>query len=176
MDKRGEFSDCVGRDYYIPDWYFTTDGMGWNWVVSMEDSTKCLYISESHDDMVMNDKYDIYHYEKGRMIYKRTDAGYWLHPSVREFGYLCGIYRTEDRLYRVDCAGNSYRLSIWNSNKTMADEPEKILTNGQETDKYILFTNDPYSYVVPLYRKGDGRDFNKIIIMRDGEIIEEKGV
>ena len=176
LDKRSEFSDCVGRDYYIPDWYFTTDGMGWNWVVSMEDSNKCLYISESHDDMVMNDKYDIYHYEKGRMIYKRTDAGYWLHPSVREFGYLCGIYRTEDRLYRVDSAGNSYRLSIWNSNKTMSDEPEMILYNGQETDNYIQFTSNSNIFIVPLYRKGQGNDFNKVILMKDGKITEEKEV
>ena len=176
LDKRSEFSDCVGRDYYIPDWYFTTDGMGWNWVVSMEDSNKCLYISESHDDMVMNDKYDIYHYEKGRMIYKRTDAGYCLHPSVREFGYLCGIYRTEDRLYRVDSAGNSYRLSIWNSNKTMSDEPEMILYNGQETDNYIQFTSNSNIFIVPLYRKGQGNDFNKVIVMKDGKITEEKEV
>ena len=84
------------------------------------------------------------------------DAGYWLHPSVREFVYLCGIYRTKDRLYRVDWVGNSHRLSIWKSNEYMVDKPEMILYNGQETDNYILFNNDSYSYIVPLYRKGEG--------------------
>lgn len=176
LDNRDEFSDRVGRDYYIPDWYFTTDGMGWNWVVSFDDRTQCLYVSESHDDMVMNDRYDVYHYEKGRMTYKRTDAGYWLHPSVREFSYLCGIYRIEGRLYRVDSTGNSYRLSIWNSNKTMSDEPEMILYNGQETDNYIQFTSDSNTFIVPLYRKGQGNDFDKVILMKDGEIIEENEI
>ena len=176
LDKHGDFSDRVGRDYYIPDWSINTNDMGWNWIVSMDDQTQCLYISSSNNDMVMNDRYDIYHYENGRMSYKRTDAGYWLHPNVREFCYLCGIYRTNDRLYRLDWLGDSYRLTVWKSNKAMSDEPEMILTNGKEMDNHVHFAHDSLTFTIPLYWKGQDNDLENVTIMKDGKIIEDKDV
>ncbi|MBD5318052.1 MAG: hypothetical protein HDS09_02130 [Bacteroides sp.] len=176
LDERGELLDVVGRDYHIPDWDFATDGMGWNWIVSMDDSTQYLYVAEDKYDMAMTDRYDVYHYEKGRMIYKGTAAGHWLHPSVRKFDYLCCIYRTKERLYRVDWAASSYRLSIWDSNKSMGDKPETIIHNGQARDNFIKFTNDSYTFIVPLYRKGQGDDFDRVIIMKDSKIIKENEI
>ena len=34
--KHGEICNSVSSEYYIPDWYFTTDGLGWDWVLSFD--------------------------------------------------------------------------------------------------------------------------------------------
>lgn len=165
LDKYGELSDRISIGYNIPACYFTTDGLCWDWMVSMDENTQNLYSAVSCDDMTMNDRYDVYHYEHGRMAYKFTDGGYWLHPSLREFDNLCGIYNGKDGLYRVDKAGNSYRLSMWGKNKSMKDEPDLIIHNGQAAENHIDFTAGSKTITVPLYRRGLGNDYGKIVII-----------
>ena len=54
IDKQGEKQFSADAYYYIPDWYFTTDGLGWDWVISFDSKTNTLYVPES-GDMVMSD-------------------------------------------------------------------------------------------------------------------------
>ncbi len=172
---------CMTADcgYYIPDWYFTTDGLGWDWVLSVDKETNTLYIPERADNMVMTDRYDLYQYSNGRMRYVRNDAGYWLHPSLRDFQYLVGIYRTKSKLIRIDMLRDqTYRYSVWPISKAMFTEPELVLHDGKVglVENAIVFNNGDYTYIVPKYRRGQGADLGKVIIKHNDRIIQESEV
>lgn len=130
--KHGEICNSVSSEYYIPDWYFTTDGLGWDWILSFDKETNTLYMPEDEDMMVMSDRYDLYQFKNGKMRYVRNDAGYWLHPSLREFHYLAGIYQTESKLIRIDALiDHTYRYSAWPKSKPMSSKPELVITGGK---------------------------------------------
>ena len=177
--KHGEICNSVSREYYIPDWYFTTDGLGWDWVLSFDKETNVLYIPEDDDMMVMSDRYDLYQFTNGKMRYTRNDAGYWLHPSLRDFHYLAGIYQTESTLIRIDALiDHTYRYSAWPKSKPMSSKPELVMTGGKVgiIKNAIVFKNGDYIYIVPEYRRGQGDDFGKVIIKYKNRVIQESEV
>lgn len=177
--KHGEICNSVCSDYYIPDWYFTTDGLGWDWVLSFDKKTNTLYIPEEDEIMVMSDRYDLYQYKNGKMRYVRNDAGYWLHPSLHDFHYLAGIYQTENKLIRIDrLIDYSYRYSAWSKSKPMSSEPELVLHGGKTgiVENAIVFCNGDYTYIVPEYRRGQGDDFGKVIVKYKDKVIQETKV
>lgn len=178
VSKHGAFGNSVQRDYYIPDWYFTTDGLGWNWVMSFDKETKTLYVPEE-GEMVMTDRYDLFQYKDGKMRYIGSDGGFWLHPSVRNVGYLKGIYQTDTKLIRIDRTMDDVnRLTVWTKPKPMSAMPDIILYEDrtEKVDKAIVFKNSDYTYIVPEYRRGQGNDFGKIIIKYKGKVIQETEV
>lgn len=172
-----EIADNIERAYYIPDWHFLTSGLGWDWLISFDEETKCLYVPPQTDNPYLTDKYDVYHYEHGKLFCKRYDAGYWLHPSIREFNRLEGIYLAEEKLYRIDSVGvDEYRLARWKKGDSISKQPELILTVGKEgiIDNTITFSKDEYEYIVtipddliPDYDKC------KFVIKRCGIVIKE---
>lgn len=177
--KYGETCNSVSRDYYIPDWYFTTDGLGWDWVLSFDKETNILYMPEDDDTMIMSDRYDLYQFKNGKMRYVRNDAGYWLHPSLRDFHYLAGIYQTESKLIRIDALiDHTYRYSAWPKSKPMSSKPELVMTDGKIgiVENAIVFKNGDYTYIVPEYRRGQGDDFGKVIIKYKNRVIQESEV
>lgn len=169
----------IDTSYYIPDWYFTTDGLGWDWLINYDKETGALYVAEETEDKVLNDRYDMYKFEKGVLRYVGTDAGYWLHPSLHNFKRLCGIYQTENKLIRIDQLNDgTYRYAAWNKNKDMSDTPELIIGDGQTgiVENVIVFCNGDYTYVVPEYRRGHGDDFGKMMIKHGDKVIQETDV
>lgn len=177
--KHGEICNSVSSEYYIPDWYFTTDGLGWDWVLSFDKETNTLYMPEDEGMMVMSDRYDLYQFKNGKMRYIRNDAGYWLYPSLREFHYIAGIYQTESKLIRIDALiDHTYRYSAWPKSKPMSSKPELVMTGGKRgiVENAIVFKNGDYTYVVPEYRRGQGDDFGKVIIKYKNKVIQESEV
>lgn len=178
IDKDGEQALTVGCYYYIPDWYFTTDGLGRDWIPSFDSETNTLYVPED-GDMEMSDRYDKYQLVDDKMKYIGNGAGFWLHPSLHEFKKLCGIYQTKTKLIRVDLLANGdYRYASWSKKNAMAKEPELVLT-GAKTDlieNALVFEKVGYQYIVPAYRRGNGDDFGKFIIKKNGKIIQEVDV
>ena len=177
--KSGEICKSVGRDYYIPDWYFTTDGLGWDWVLSYDKETSTLYMPEDDGIMVMSDRYDLYQFKNGKMRYVGNEAGYWLHPSLRDFNFLSGIYQTDTNLIRVDEMSDfTYRYSSWLKSNPMSSEPDLILYDGKAgiVENAIVFKNGNYTYIVPAHRKGQGNDFGKVIIKYKDKVLLETEV
>lgn len=177
--KHGEICNSVSSEYYIPDWYFTTDGLGWDWVLSFDKETNTLYMPEDEDMMVMSDRYDLYQFKNGKMRYIGNDAGYWLHPSLREFHYLAGIYQTDSKLIRIDALiDHTYRYSVWPKSKPMSSKPELVMTGGKGgiVKNAIVFKNGDYTYIVPEYRRGQGEDFGKVIVKYKNKVIQESEV
>lgn len=177
--KHGEICNSVSSEYYIPDWYFTTDGLGWDWVPSFDKETNTLYMPEDEGLMAMSDRYDLYQFKNGKMRYIRNDAGYWLHPSLREYHYLAGIYQTESKLIRIDALiDHTYRYSAWPKSKPMSSKPELVMIGGKGgiVKNAIVFKNGDYTYIVPEYRRGQGDDFGKVIIKYKNKVIQESEV
>lgn len=177
--KSGKICKSVGCDYNIPDWYFTTDGFGWDWVLSFDMETNTLYIPEDNGTMAMSDRYDLYRFKNGKMRYIRNDAGFWLHPSLHDFHYLAGIYQTDSKLIRIDAlVDHTYRYSAWHKSNPMSSEPELVLHNGKTgiVEKAIVFKNGDYTYIVPEYHRGQGDDFGKVIIKYKNKVIQESEV
>lgn len=178
IDKDGKVRNSLSCDYDIPDWYFTTDGLGWDWVMSFDDKSKTLYVPE-RGDMVMTDRYDCFRFEYGKMKYIGTNAGFWLHPSLHDFKRLCGIYQTESKLIRVDQLNDgTYRMATWPKDLAMSGQPELVIQNGKAgiIKNAIVFTNGDYTYTVPEFRRGQGEDFGKVIIKHKNKVIQEAKV
>ncbi len=176
IDKQGEKQFSVDACYYIPDWYFTTDGLGWDWVMSFDSKSNTLYVPES-GDMGMSDRYDLYRFNDGKMIYIGNDAGYWLHPSLRDFKRLAGVYQTDTELIRIDkLRDDTFRYAAWSKSKPMSSEPELVLYGGKTgiIENAIVFRNDDYTYIVPEYRRGQGKDFGKVIIKYKNKVIYDR--
>ena len=177
--KYGEICKSVSSNYYIPDWYFTTDGLGWDWVLSFDKETNTLYMPEDEDMMVMSDRYDLYQFKNGKMRYIRNDAGYWLHSSLHDYHYLAGIYQTESKLIRIDVLiDHTYRYSAWPKSKSMSSKPESVMTGGKGgiVKNAIVFKNGDYTYIVPECRRGQGDDFDKVIVKYKNKVIQESKV
>lgn len=166
IDKQGEKQLSADAYYYIPDWYFTTDGLGWDWVMSFDSKTNTLYVPES-GAMEMSDRYDLYRFDDGKMTYIGNDAGYWLHPSLKSFKRLAGIYQDDTKLIRIDILkDDTFRYAAWPKSKPMSSKPELVMTGGKGgiVKNAIVFKNGDYTYIVPAYRRGQGDDFGKVII------------
>ena len=60
----------------------------------------------------------------------------------------------------------------------MLGKPELILHEGKTgvVENAIVFKNGDYTYIVPEYRRGQGNDFGKVIIIHKDKIIHESEV
>ncbi|MBO4488098.1 MAG: hypothetical protein J5741_00380 [Bacteroidales bacterium] len=111
------------------------------------------------------DRYDVYQIKGEHFSYKGEDGGFWLHPSIRNFGRLCLIGKTDMYLVRVDemrlydtryddqAAAerrdtHRYRYVAWEYPKTMMDEPDLVINGGYMEEGSYLFENNGYTYMV----------------------------
>lgn len=178
VTKSDDIRNSVGCYYNIPDWFFTTDGLGWDWVMSFDKDSGTLYVPE--DEMVMTDHYELYRYTDGKMRHVGYGAGFWLHPSLHDFNYLAGIYQTDTNLIRIDKlgAGEGYRYASWQKSESMSSKPDLILYGGKAgiVENAIVFKNGNYTYIVPDCRRGESKDFGKVIIKYKDKVIYESEV
>lgn len=176
IDKEGKRVATIGRDYNIPDWYFTTDGLGWDWVMSLDKTTGIVYVPEEVGVMEMHDRYDYYRYEDGEMRYIGNGAGYWLHPSLHDYEWLSGIYQTPTKFIRIDkLTDDQFRYACWSKHNAMHGKPELVIVGAKldESNHSLIFENDGYEYIVPEFRSGAFADFDKVIVKKNGRIISE---
>lgn len=176
IDKEGKRVTTVCREYNIPDWYFTTDGLGWDWVMSLDKKTGIIYVPEEVGVLEMHDRYDYFRCVDGEIRYNGNGAGYWLHPSLHDYEWLSGIYQTPTKFIRIDkLSDDQYRYACWNKRDAMHDQPELVIVGAKldESNHSLIFENDGYEYIVPEFRSGAYADFDKVIVKKNGRIISE---
>jgi hypothetical protein len=168
----------IGYEGTIADWYFRTDGLGWDWVYAYESETKCLYepLCEG-SGYFMTDRYNVYKYNGEHFVFARKDAGYWLHPSLRTFDFLNGIFKTSAHTVRIDLLDDgTFRYASWQHPKDMSEKPDLVITQGQydvEND-ILLFYNYGYRYEVYLDTSRDGsyqHEFEGIKLYKNGRFV-----
>lgn len=136
-----------------------------------------LYVPATNQGMrhrECNDRYSVYNYNhQGGFVFEGEDGGFWLHPSIRQFGRLCHAVKTKDFLIRIDemriyderyegqheaartdtCR---YRYVVWNGKDNMLDKPDLVINDGYLSKEGYVFTNDGYKYVVDINDDDDG--------------------
>lgn len=132
-----------------------------------------------------NDRYSVYHYNnRDGFVYEGEDGGFWLHPSIRQFGRLCHAVKTKDFLIRIDemriyderyesqyeaaqtdtCR---YRYTVWKGRDNMFDKPDLVINNGYLSEEGYVFSNDGYKYVIDI----SDDDENWLFVYHGNELI-----
>lgn len=111
------------------------------------------------------DRYAVYHFDGQKFDFQGEDGGFWLHPSLRKFGRLCYVGRSEDFLVRIDemriyddryddqyeaartdtCR---YRYAAWKDKDNMLDEPDLVIDGGYLREDGFVFQSNGCEYFV----------------------------
>ena len=147
----------------------TTNPEGVGYAFNPEDQTLYLAVME-HLMMGYHPTGDLFHkyqFNGKHFVEMGEEGGFWLHPSIRDFGHLVFVRHTEDELIRVDelrvyddryddqieasfidtCR---YRYAAWRHKDNMRDEPDIVINNGwyDSNSEAFVFENDGVRYVV----------------------------
>lgn len=154
-----------------------------DWIFSFDENTNTLYVPLINDDIsfgYVTDQYLLYQLKDGYMQYIGRDGGFWLHPSIKKFEYLEGIYKTEKFNIRIDYLENdNIRYVSWTKDKTMTDTPDLIIDKGIRIDHWqqtlhpyyeYIFENKEYAYRIYFGKDGE----QHLLVEKNGkEILKE---
>lgn len=119
--------------YSIPDWYFATNGEGYDWLFEYDPATRRLFVplQDKHDPYRLTDRYRVWQFDGGRFVDKGEQPHKDLHPSVRAYCCVISYFTTKDYIVRVDSLDDrQLRYASWRKPKTMADAPDVVITGG----------------------------------------------
>lgn len=168
-------TDRVGVSYIIPDWYFRTNGDGWEWMFNYDADTKQLYVPQTVDYGTLINRYSVYKFDGKNFVYNGEGGPWNIHSSLKEFFCLVSIKEVENHLLRIDSlkSGN-LRLALWN-NPSMSRQwhkPDLVLSNGRYNPKTgrreFAITND-IKYEV----EGDYYDVTLFLTNKGGIVSSE---
>lgn len=113
------------------------------------------------------DRYSVYQFDGQKFVYHSEEGGFWIHPSLRNFGRLLFSGKSDKYRVRIDemriyddrydeqykasltdtCR---YRYAAWKDNKNTQESPDLVIENGyySQTEKGYVFLNKGYKYVV----------------------------
>ena len=115
------------------------------------------------------DRYKVFCFNGMHYFFDKEDGGFWLHPSVREFGRLLYLGKSKGYLVRIDEMRSydwrgmneedneaekrdtcRYRYTSWKNKDSMESAPDAIIENGYwNLEKgCFVFENDGYIYEV----------------------------
>lgn len=142
-------------NYYIAEWYFKTNGEGWDWLYEYDTQNRDVYVptavSFEESIPVLTDRYKVYHFDGKKFVYQGEHSHKGLHSSLSNYQQLARYFRTKNYLVRVDILNDgSLRYASWKSTFDMSRKPDLVIMGGQydkENDAYT-FINDDYHYYV----------------------------
>lgn len=157
FDAGDELDECgLEINYLISDWYYRTNGEGWDWLFEYDTKDKNLYIPKTVDIdetiPIISDRYRVYHFNGKEFVDQGESPHKGLHKSLVNYYWLACYFRTKNYLVRVDWLDHkgTLRYASWHSTLDMSEEPDIVIQGGiydEEEDTYT-FTNDGYEYVV----------------------------
>ena len=174
-------------NYCIPQWYYATDGIGYDWIFDYDSSTGNLYEPIVEDDFI-TDRYIVWHFDGERFVNTGEHPHKNLHESLSEYNRLERYFTTKDYIVRVDLLDDrQLRYASWTKPHTMADCPDLILTGGERQrhkaapdelkpcDDY-RFTSGSYEYIVNYcevkYSDGAiGEHADYLLVKKNGEVV-----
>ena len=156
-DAGDDLDECgLEINYRISDWYYATNGEGWDWLFEYDVKNKNLYIPQTvfvdETIPIISDRYKVYHFNGKEFVDKGESAHKGLHKSLGNYYRLASYFRTKNYLVRVDQMDEkgTLRYASWNSTLDMSRKPDIVIQGGiydKEKNTYT-FTNDGYEYVV----------------------------
>lgn len=160
LKKINIFDDSIDEEdlcafYYIADWYFKTNGEGWDWLCEYDTKSRDLYIpttvSFEESIPVITDRYKVYHFNGKKFVYQGEHPHKGLHSSVSNYKQLVRYFRTKNYVVRVDVLNDgSLRYASWKSTHDMSQKPDLVIIGGQydkDKDTYTFINNGHHYYV-----------------------------
>lgn len=118
-----------------------------------------------------NDLYEVYQFDGEHFVYKRKDAGYWLHPSLHKFKRFITIGKSEQYVVRIDLmADETYRYAAWKEKDNIIDKPDLVIYDGHLCEEGYVFTDNGYKYVVESVWDEDRQD-DSLFVYHGEELI-----
>lgn len=156
LDGGDDLDECMLEiNYRISDWFYATNGEGWEWLFEYDAYTKNLYVPITvyieEDVPVISDRYRLYHFDGMEFVYKGEVPHKGLHSSLHNYIRLVKYFRTKNYIVRVDKLQNgTYRYASWKASSNMSEKPELIIVNGKYDDKKdcYIFANEDIDYKV----------------------------
>lgn len=182
----GDDLDECGLDinYYISDWYYKTNGEGWNWLFEYDAKEKNLYVPQTMDIdepfPVISDRYRVYHFNGKEFVDKGESAHKGLHKSLVNYYMLARYFRTKNYLVRVDQMDDkgTLRYASWHSTLDMSRQPNLVIQDGiyDEEEGTYTFTNDGYDYVVGYHEdqplsEGGFEHHEYLLVRKNGTVV-----
>lgn len=155
LDCSDDLDECMlDINYYISDWYYRTNGEGWDWLFEFDTKTRNLYVPltiyEEASLPILTDRYKLYHFDGMKFVDKGEVPHKGLHKSLGDYNRLAKFFRTKNYIIRVDKMVNGdYRYASWKSLSTITDKPELVIMGGkydEEKDCYT-FINEGVEYI-----------------------------
>lgn len=155
-DCSDDLDECgLEINYLISDWYYRTNGEGWDWLFEYDADTRNLYVpltlyEEEISPPIISDRYKMYHFDGMGFADKGEVPHKGLHESLGDYKRLAKFFRTKNYIIRIDkMAGGDYRYASWKSSSTISDKPELVVLGGkydEEKDSYTFF-NEGVEYI-----------------------------
>lgn len=167
--RQEERKDMIRFEHTNINWYFSTMGEGWNWLLNYDWGTQDFYVATTVMDCLI-DRYDIYHFNGTDLVYQKTDGPYWLYPQLRTYERLELFFKTADYMIRIDQLDEeTMRYASWKREKQMSDKPDLVLTGKFiEKDRSFVFPDGSYRYIVTY------NDEATLKVLHKGKIILEQ--
>ncbi len=183
LDCSDDLDECgLEINYLISDWYYKTNGEGWDWLFEYDTDTRNLYVPltlyEDVSPPIISDRYKMYYFDGMEFADKGEVPHKGLHKSLCDYNRLARFFRTKNYIIRVDkMANGDYRYASWKSSSTISDKPELIVMGGkynEEKDCYTFF-NEGVEYIAgysedkPLPE--GGFEYHEFLLVKKGEKI-----
>lgn len=184
-------SEVGNRDfyinYYIPGWYFTTNGAGYDWLFEYDKETRNLYVPIVEERCIL-DHYQVWHFNGDRFVCMGEQPHKNMHESLGAYNRLMCYFKTKDYIVRVDLLdSHELRYASWKRPKTMADSPDLIITGGRRQEYWVgpdelrpcadyRFTHGSYEYIVnycetKLIEDGSGEHHDYLLVKTGDKVI-----
>lgn len=173
--------------YCIPNWYFATDGAGYDWLFHYDTASRKLYVPLTEDGDI-TDRYEVWQFDGNRFVSLGRQPHMNLHPGVGNYRNLVRYLETTGYRVRVDrMPDGSLRYASWARQKTMADTPDVVLLGGKRRvhqvapdkispcDDYY-FKQGNYEYIVDYcepVKQADGSTTHThyLMVRRNGRVV-----
>lgn len=141
--------------------------------------TTTYYGGAEHDLVTSADRYLVYQFDGEHFVYKRKDAGFWLHKDLRSFESLVYVGKSKDYLIRIDRTKEGFRYAAWKGQNDMTSKPNLVLigkirlTHGVQLDLGFGFENKGYTYEVWTkdYPKGP-----QLVVRQGDKVLLQQGL
>ena len=136
-DAGDDLDECgLEINYRISDWYYTTNGEGWDWLFEYDAQNKNLYIPQvvyiDETTPIISDRYRVYYFDGREFVEQGASAHKGLHKSLANYYRLASYFRTKTHLVRVDWLDHkgALRYASWNSPLDMSRQPDLVIQGG----------------------------------------------
>lgn len=118
-------------NYCIPNWCFTTNGAGYDWLFEYDKTTKKLYVPITEEQDIL-DRYQVWQFNGEHFVCLGEKPHKDMHKSLSKYNRLIRYMTTKDYIIRVDSLdSDELGYASWKKPRTMADKLDLVITGSK---------------------------------------------